>query len=230
MQPNYQRSSASQYKRPPTSQPRAAGQSRPKRPTSSASKRPTPYSPKQTKMPYFVPEEEAKKPAMVFGLICLLLPPIGIICAWRSRRMTFPLRLILSGIGFASMTLIFFLLMRPDVQVSTIRPTPEVPVSSGYSGIALVGNSQPADVYGAPSEVIPPQPDAVAPSDSYTEPLIQNSGELTDDSIVYAVTNNASSYHMYEICDFQQNNRALTLRNAVNEGLRPCAKCIGTAE
>ncbi len=177
------------------------------------------------KKPYFMPEDEAKKPALIFLILCVLLPPLGILCAWRSRRMTFPLRLILSGAGFISMTLIFFLLMRPAEEVSTIRPTPALPQTAGY-GTAQTDNTSVTQT----DEAIPAQPDAVTPSNSYSEPLIQNSGELTEDSIVFAVTNNASSYHLYEICDLQQNNRALTLRDALNEGLQPCAKCVGTME
>lgn len=192
-------------------------------------RRPAPSAHARPKSPYFVPEEDAQQPAIVFGILCLLLPPIGMLCAWRSRRMTFPLRLILSGVGFVSMTLIFFLLMRPSEAVSAIRPTPVIPQTAGYGAMS----AQDYIAYGQyPSDqpVIPAQPDAVMPSTSYSEPLIQDSGTLNEYSTVYAVTNNASSYHLYEICDFQQNNRALTLRDALNEGLQPCSKCVGSAE
>lgn len=191
-------------------------------------RRPAPKAPSRPKSPYFVPEEDAQKPALIFGTLCLLLPPVGIVCAWRSRRMTFPLRLILSGVGFAAMTLIFFLMMRPAEVVSTIRPTPVVPMTAGY-GTMSANEYTAAQQNVSDQPFIPAQPDAVSPSSSYTEPLIQSS-ELNDYSIVYAVTNNASSYHIYEMCDFQQNNRALTLREALNEGLQPCSKCVGTAE
>lgn len=224
MYSNYQRPTQP----PPKQSQKQAPKQTPKRPTAQP-KRPTPYPPKAPATSYFEPEQDVVKPAIVFALICLLLPPVGIVCAWRSRRMTLPLRLILSGVGFASMTLIFFLLMRPDVQVSTIRPTPATPVTAGYNAV-LVQQTPPQEEVVIPQEGIPAQPNAAAPADSYTEPLIQDSGEMTDDSIVYAVTNNASSYHRYEICDFQQNNRPLTLRDAVNEGLVPCAKCISAAE
>ena len=74
-----------------------------------------------------------------------------------------------------------------------------------------------------------PQPEFIVPAvPSATDaPVIQDSGELTDDTIVYAVTNNAASYHLFEICDQQENRRALTLRDALNEGLKPCEKCVG---
>ncbi len=185
--------------------------------------------PSYPKNPYFMPEDEAKKPALIFLILCILLPPFGMLCAWRSRRMTFPLRIMLSGAGFISMTLIFFLLMRPTEVVSTIRPTPALPQTVGY-GAAAASDPSVQQVPAQPDAVIPAQPDAATPPNSYSEPLIQNSGELTEDSIVFAVTNNASSYHLYEICDLQQNNRALSLRDALNEGLQPCSKCVGAAE
>ena len=122
------------------------------------------------------------------------------------------------------LTLILFLLMRPHSQTMNIRPIPSIPTTAGYGTVS----AQEYAVIGQ-EEVIPAQPDAVPSGDFYSEPLIQDSGALTPDSIVYAVTNNASSYHLYEICDMQENRRALTLRDAMNEGLQPCSKCVGTA-
>ena len=56
------------------------------------------------------------------------------------------------------------------------------------------------------------------------EPVSADPASLTAESTVYAVTNNASSYHMLQICDMQENHRMLTLAEAVAEGLLPCEK------
>ena len=77
----------------------------------------------------------------------------------------------------------------------------------------------------APAQFAAPAPGTPAATDGPA--AVQEPGELTDDTIVYAVTNNAASYHLYELCDQQENRRALTLREALNEGLQPCEKCVG---
>ncbi len=177
--------------------------------------------------PRFLPEDTVR-PALVLGALCLLLPPVGLVMLWRSRRMTFYLRTALSSLAFLSMTVIFFLLMRPAEIPSTIRPMPSTPSIAGY------GSSSQTTVSIVPSipENVPAQPDA-APAPvvgNATEPVTQNTGVLTNESIVFAVTNNASSYHLYEICDFQENRRALTLGQALAEGLTPCEKCAVLSE
>lgn len=176
--------------------------------------------------PRFLPEDTIR-PALVLGALCLLLPPVGLVMLWRSRRMTFYLRMALSTLAFISMTVIFFLLMRPAEVPSTIRPMPATPSVAGYGSV-----SQNVSVVPPAPENVPAQPNtAPAPViGNVTEPVTQNTGVLTQESIVFAVTNNASSYHLYEICDFQENRRALTLAQALAEGLTPCEKCAALSE
>jgi len=159
---------------------------------------------------------------ILLGVLCLLIPPVGILLAWRARHLDVPTRGIFSAAGFAATVLIFFLLMRPNGAVSTITPVPATPQLIGYGAAG-----QP--VYPVETEVPAPPAAAVPAAPSQTEDpiVIQEPGELTDDTIVYAVTNNASSYHLYEICDTQENRRALTLRDALNEGLSACEKSVG---
>ena len=174
--------------------------------------------------PRFLPEDTLR-PAIVLGAMCLLLPPVGLVILWRSRRMTFHLRMALSAVAFISMTLIFFLLMRPAEIPSTIRPMPSTPTIAGYGSVSQ--NTVNVVIPSGTSNNVPAQPGA-APAPvvgSVSEPVNQTVGVLSGDSIVFAVTNNASSYHLYEICDFQENRRALTLAQALAEGLTPCTKC-----
>ncbi len=176
--------------------------------------------------PRFLPEDTIR-PAIVIGALCLLVPPVGLVMLWRSRRMTFYVRMALSTLAFISMTLIFFFLMRPAEVPSGIRPMPATPMIVGYGSV-----SQNAAVVPSAPMNVPSQGDA-APAPvvgNASEPVNQNSGVLTGESIVFAVTNNASSYHLYEICDFQENRRALTLAQAIAEGLNPCEKCAVLSE
>lgn len=164
---------------------------------------------------------DTRSTLILLGVLCLLVPPVGILLAWRAHHLDIPTRAIFSAAGFGATVLIFFLLMRPSGAVSTISPVPATPQTIGYGTSAQ---------YAAPAETEVPAPPAAAlaaPSATEDPGVIQEPGELTDDTIVYAVTNNASSYHLYEICDTQENRRALTLRDALNEGLAPCEKCVG---
>lgn len=161
---------------------------------------------------------------ILLAALCLLLPPLGIALVWRVRRMGAPIRIGLSGLGALSCVLLFWLLLRPTAVVSSILPTPQTPSQVGYGSVAA---GQTVAVV-PESTAIPSQPDVVTiVSTADPNAVPQGPDELTDDSIVYAVTNNATSYHLYEICDQQENHRALTLREALNEGLAPCEKCVG---
>lgn len=184
--------------------------------------------------PTFLPQDTLR-PALVIAAVCLLLPPVGLFILWRSRRMTMHIRTILSVTGFISMTLIFFLLLRPKELPSAIQPMPAMPSVAGY-GSASQTVSIP---FGNDTMNVPAQPGIAAPAPVggdfnnnpiITSPTVSTPAGLTPESIVFAVTNNASSYHIFDICDFQENHRALTLQNALDEGLAPCEKCIGTTE
>lgn len=154
------------------------------------------------------------------GALCLLLPPLGVLLTWRAQKVELNLRGIFTAAALVSCTFIFFLLMRPGTAATDIRPTPALPQTIGYSAAPTA----PAVQAPAPPPAAPAVPAAPGPTDA---PVLLESDELTDDTIVYAVTNNASSYHLSEICGQQENRRALTLREALNEGLAPCENCVG---
>lgn len=166
--------------------------------------------------------EHPSQPIALLAAFCLLLPPLGVALTWRSSRVSMPLRAALSGLGLAAMTLIFFLLMRPEQTAPDIRPLPAVPVQDGF-GVVAAQETLPPLVADAPA-----QPDLYAQQGTAEMPQpTEESGELTLDSIVYAVTNNASSYHLDQTCGMQENHRALTLQQALDEGLNPCEVCVG---
>lgn len=158
---------------------------------------------------------------IILAVLCLLLPPVGILLAWRAQHVDLRVRAGFSAAGFAATTLIFFLLMKPSAAVSSITPVPATPKTVGYGTAAMV-TEPPVQAPAQPADAAP-----AVPSATETPAASQEPGALNDDTVVYAVTNNASSYHLYPICDTQENRRALTLREALNEGLQPCEKCVG---
>ncbi len=170
-------------------------------------------------------QEQMRRSLMLLSALCLLVPPVGVILVWRAKKIDIRLRGALSALGLVSMTLIFILLMRPTEAVSTIQPIPVTPVQAGYGAAAT-------DVYIAPPVTnVPAQPNAdFFGGEPTQEPVSADPASLTAESTVYAVTNNASSYHMLQICDMQENHRMLTLAEAVAEGLLPCEKCATVTE
>lgn len=175
---------------------------------------------------------EQRRSLALLAILCILLPPIGLLLIWRSDRVPMVIRLACSLAGTAAMTFLFTLLLPSEKTGSLIRPTPVTPVSAGY-GVAA---NEPVQLPDATSPAAPAQPDT-APEQPAADPLsgatapqpTAGDGALDPETVVYAVTNNAVSYHLQEICDTQTNNRTLTLQEALNEGLTPCEKCVGAA-
>lgn len=167
-------------------------------------------------------QQDNRSTFALLSTLCILIPPAGILLTWRAQKLTLAFRAAFSAVGLAATVLIFSLLMRPDSAVSDIRPMPETPRLIGYGTAANETLVVPS------SAAVPAQPGIVSEEpQATTEPVYaQEPGELTDDTIVFAVTNNASSYHLHQVCDMQENNRAMTLRDALNEGLAPCEKCV----
>lgn len=170
-------------------------------------------------------KDNTRENYILLGALCALLPPVGALLAWRTNRLSLLVRNAFSVLALASMTLIFCLTLRPGNPESSARPMPSVPDKVGY-GVVAADDSY---LLPEPTYAVPASPDAIAPADaSVSNPAAtEEPGGLTPDTTVFAVTNNASSYHLYEICGTQTNNRALTLQQALNEGLKPCENCVG---
>ena len=144
--------------------------------------------------------------------LTVVLPPVGVLLAWRSKRLNAALRVALSVCALGVMTGAFVLL-RGASPTNGMLPTPQTPVLAGYGNAAQT-----------------PEPAADAYDDGTTEGTAAQDGELPMDPtaqaiIVYAVTNNAQYYHKQEICDMQTNSRRMLLEDAIAEGLQPCSKC-----
>lgn len=170
-------------------------------------------------------KDNTRDTLILLGGLSLLVPPLGMLLVWRTNRVALSVRAAFSALALASMTLIFCLTLRPSSATGAIRPSAVVPDKVGYGVVSEPEQPDlPEPLYAAPAS-----PEAAAPAEAYvSEPMATDEpGMLTPESTVYAVTNNASSYHLFEICETQTNNRALTLQQALDEGLKPCEKCVG---
>ncbi len=180
----------------------------------------------------YAPEVNDRQSVLLLTALCVLLPPVGVALLWHAKKITLPIRAGLSGAGFLSMLLIFFLIMRPGSQTQEILPSASIPQYVGYGQVAAVQEPvAPVQPVQPIQSEVPAMPDAAPAIPQETAPAATGTpGGLTENTVVFAVTNNASNYHLNQICDTQTNNRALTVSEALNEGLTPCEKCIPATE
>ena len=156
--------------------------------------------------------------------LTVVLPPVGVLLAWRSKRLNAALRVALSVCALGVMTGAFVLL-RGASPTNGMLPTPQTPVLAGYGNAAQTPEPA-ADAYDPAGQ----EGYTVTYGDGTTEGTAAQDGALPMDPtaqpiIVYAVTNNAQYYHKQEICDMQTNSRRMLLEDAIAEGLQPCSKC-----
>ena len=175
---------------------------------------------------------EKRLSLVLFGALCLFVPPIGLIALWRSGKIGTPSRFLFSAAALASMTFIFSMTVRAGSGTAGILPVPQTPRQVGYNSAVVMPAATTVPVVidtGAENGGLTI---SYAPNDSG---FGEDGGELPIEPvvqipIVYAVTNNATYYHYQQMCDMQNNSRALTLVEAVAEGLLPCEKCVLAAE
>lgn len=165
----------------------------------------------------------------VLAVLSLLLPPLGLLLVWHSRRLEAPVRIGLSLVALTAMTLAGWLWMRSDTADSTLMPVPIVPLYAGYDVAAIEPTAVPVQVY----NVVPDEPQTftVTYGDGTVDDLTGGEGSLPVDpatyvTIVYAQAENATRYHNLQVCDYVTNARVLTLDDAIAEGLQPCEKCV----
>lgn len=159
----------------------------------------------------------------IFGaLLTLLLPPLGLLFLWRKEVFRTRGRLVLTALATVEMG-VFFALMLPRATLSTVSPIPgtaaritAAPESEALNALSnmdqLLRAQQAAEATATPEPVT--QQDQI---DAQQEVL---------NSTVYCVTvSGARFYHSATECNGQQNPRALTVQEALAEGLEPCRRC-----
>lgn len=161
-------------------------------------------------------------------LLTLLLPPVGIVYLWRKGVFRTRGRMLLTGIATLEMA----------VLLACFLPTAQLPLSTPVASLPVAVTVAPDDgIVTALSNIdqlLADEQAAQAALEATPEP------ELTDEeaaaqhaaeqetilnTIVYSVYSNAKYYHASEVCGTQSNRRALTVREAMNEGMGACKNC-----
>ena len=174
------------------------------------------------------PERSRRSNRALGGLLLtLLLPPVGIVYLWRKGVFRTRGRMLLTGIATLEMAAVLLCIL-PTPQLVQDMPVPHLPLAatvapddgivSALSNIdQLLAQEQAAE---AAASVTPePLTDEEAAAQHAAEQ------EAILNTTVYSVFSNARSYHSQEICGTQSNRRALTVREAMNEGMGACPNC-----
>ena len=160
-------------------------------------------------------------------LLTLLLPPIGIAYLWRRGVFRTRGRVLLSCVATIEMAVLLALLL-PTAELPQEAPMAHLPVAvtiapddgivTALSNIdQLLADQQAADAAASATEAPVTDEEAEAQHAAEQEAILNTT--------VYSVYSNARYYHSQEICGTQSNRRALTVREAMNEGMGACPNC-----
>ena len=142
-------------------------------------------------------QREAGKRLAILAGLCLILPPVGLVCLWRSRHTGMPVRLALSTMSLLMMVLMLSLI-RPREQVTGVQPTPVRATQVGYLAAAPQATVQPSDF-----------------NVNYSSDTPEDANGSLETAYVYAT---ADAENMVNL-------RQLTVAQALREGLTPCPNC-----
>lgn len=163
----------------------------------------------------------------IFGIVlCLLLPPVGLLFLWRMGVFRVRGRMLVTVLATVEMAVICAALMPRATMISSV-PAPGTP--------ARVTPAPESDVLTALSnmdQILKAQQDAQNPGatqgPSIAEMLEQQTAEQEEvlNTIVYCVyDSSARLYHKNPVCGNQSNRRQLTVQEAMAEGLGACPDC-----
>lgn len=184
--------------------------------------------------PYFRKPSSMKKrrdPVWLF-LLVLLLPPVGLIVLWRNPSAILPKgRLFFTIFAVLEMALLLTIIL-PDPSADSILPVPVQPapatrvpgddVSQSLSNIGeLLQERQAAELSAAGIE---PTVDPVVAAATQAAYALEQQEILSTTVYTYSGSG-ARFYHAITLCEGQSCKRALTVQEAMNEGLGACPNC-----
>lgn len=180
--------------------------------------------------PYRQAESGISSRALRTLIMCLIIPPVGLLYMWRNGVFRFKGRCIISAIVCVEMMLLMcwglFGLINWHTMPSTVTPVP---------GHAAYATAQPDDAtinaLSNIDEVV-----AMNMGDDSGEvspdatPMLTQEQELAMhqevlNTVVYSVYRGAKYYHVSTVCGTQSNGRELTVQEAISEGMAACPNC-----
>lgn len=156
-------------------------------------------------------------------LLCLLLPPVGLMFLWRKGVFRTRGRILITALATVEMAVVIALMMPAETIVTAApipgaavryTPAPESEVLTALSNMDELLRQQQAAESGKTY---------VSPIDQ-AEMMAQQQEVLA--STVYAYNGDGSRYyHSVTVCGNQSNLLTLTVEEALAKGLGPCTDC-----
>jgi len=163
-------------------------------------------------------------------VLCLVLPPVGLLYMWRKGVFRFKGRVVVSVLsGIVLMLMMswgFFGLIDWSSMPNTVEPVPgnAAKVTPQPDDETINALSNIDDVIamnmGDPEATL--APDATPMLTQEEEMALQ---QEVMNTTVYSVFRGAKYYHSNTVCGNQSNGRELTVQEAITEGMAACPNC-----
>ena len=174
------------------------------------------------------PTAKKKSSRGTFALVLsFVLPPAGIAFLWRRGVFRTRGRLLVTGLSTIWMAVLLAFVL-PTSDIVTVAPVPAAPLAATVApndGVvtALSNMDQLLAEKQAAEAALNGTPEPTDNSAAIAQHNAQQQAILH--TTVYSVFSNAKLYHSREVCGTQSNRRALTVQEAMNEGMGVCPNC-----
>lgn len=159
-------------------------------------------------------------------ILTLLLPPIGLAYLWRAGVFRTRGRILLTVLATIEMAVVISFMM-PEQELSSLAPMPVAPVAATIAPddgtLSALSN---LDQLLAEEQARRDAESGVTPEPTVDAAAYEAEQEAIKNTTVYTVySSGARYYHKDTVCGTQSNRRALTVREAISEGLGVCPDC-----
>lgn len=162
-------------------------------------------------------------------VLCVLVPPLGILLLWRLLLFNTPTRIGVTLVSALLLMIVVVLLMpasTPVIVTPTVR-SPDRAEAAPASEVRTALSNMDQLLYEQQLQEVVERggtEDSLL-SDSEQLAIAAQQQEEVLNTVVYCVNRKAKLYHLEPVCGNQSNGRALTVREAMAEGLGACPDC-----
>ena len=159
-------------------------------------------------------------------LLTLLCPPIGLAYLWRNGVFRARGRIVLSAIATIELAFLFALVL-PETELNSQAPVPVAPIAATIAPDNGVVNAlDNLDSLLAQRQAELDAAAGITPKPTVDTEARRLEQEAILQTTVYSVYGyGAQYYHKDTVCNTQSNRRALTVKEAMAEGLGACPDC-----
>lgn len=173
-----------------------------------------------------MPSRKKGNRALLALVLTVVFPPLGLVYMWREGIFRTRGRMVLSALATIEMA-IFFVLIMPANELSSQAPVPVAPVAATIApDDGVVSALSNLDQLLAARQAELDAASGVTPEPTFDPAAREAEKQAILQTTVYSVFgNSAKYYHKDTVCGTQSNRRALTVQEAMGEGMGVCPDC-----